>query len=46
MFAAWTSPLEAMQPHALSTFLQQDLDELASEYTRIHVVCPPLENTR
>jgi hypothetical protein len=26
----------ATQPHSLSTFLQQDLDELASEYRRIY----------
>jgi hypothetical protein len=36
MFAGAAVTLGATQPHALSTFLQQDLDELASEYTRIH----------
>jgi hypothetical protein len=36
MFAGRSVSTGATQPHALSTFLQQDLDELASEYTRIY----------
>jgi hypothetical protein len=36
MFAAINFTFGATPPHALSTFLQQDLDELASEYTRIY----------
>jgi hypothetical protein len=36
MFAFTSASTGATQPHALSTFLQQDLDELASEYGRIY----------
>jgi hypothetical protein len=36
MFAGRSVSTGATQPHPLSTFLQQDLDELASEYTRIY----------
>jgi hypothetical protein len=36
IFASRSASTGATQPHLLSTFLQQDLDELASEYRRIY----------